>query len=267
MNKKSKNWSCLFLLFALWPARGLCQVPERLVSLKPNITQTLVDMGLAGKIVGVTKFCESPNPSVQIVGDYTSFDLEKIVRLKPDLVISSRENASSRDFAKLSELKIPTLLLGFDTWDELLLSLDKLEQHLNPVEPHSTQASFSTRLRAELARVRLLATPLAQKSTVVIVQRTPLMVAGGKSFISTLFSQVGLTNIFADSPTTYPTIDEEVFIREGPDLVFELSHEPAQTGEYLGQKVIPLGMEDYLASPRALTSLKNLVGALVNKLL
>lgn len=266
MNKKSKKWSYLFLLFALWPTWGLCQLPQRLISLKPNITQTLVDMGFAGKIVGVTKFCESPNPSAQIVGDYTSFDLEKIVHLKPDLVITSRENASSRDFAKLSELKIPTLLLGFDTWDELLISLDELERRLKPIEPNSTQASFSTRLRDELASVRLVAAPLAKKSTVVIVQRTPLMVAGGKSFISTLFSQVGLTNVFADSPTTYPTLDEEIFIREGPDLVFELSHEPAQTGEYLGQKVIPLGMVDYLAAPRAVTSLKNLIGTLVNNL-
>lgn len=242
-------------------------LPSRLVSLKPNITQSLVELGLGNKVVGVTKYCDRPNASAEIVGDYNHFDVEKIVRLKPDLVITSSENASRREFAQLSDLKIPSLLLHFDTWRDLLVSLDELERKLKipSQQPLSGKPTLSARLSQDLTEIRRQAAALKGKSFVVIVQRVPLMVAGGKSFIGTLLSQVGLNNIFAEAPTAYPTIDEEIFIREGPDLVFELSHEESPEPEFLGQKIIPLKMQDYLASPRVTKSLEQMIQRLLMK--
>ena len=239
--------------------------PLRLISLKPNITQSLMALGLSDKIVGITKFCMRPNPTAEIVGDYNSFDVEKIVRLKPDLVITSQENASGRDFYRLTELKIPTLLLNFDTWNNLLASLDELEKKISPApqSPETVKAIPSVRLSQSLSELRTRAIPLKGKSFVVIVQRVPLMVAGGKSFISTLLTEAGLVNVFENSSGAYPTVDEEIFIREGPELVFELSHEGTASPEFLGQTVIPLKMEDFLASPIAVESLRTLVQQLL----
>lgn len=247
------------------PGTAFSRTQQRLISLKPNITRSLIAMGLKDQIVGITKFCDRPNPTAQVVGDYNSFDVEKIVRLKPDLVITSRENASTREFAKLDSLKIPTLLLSFDTWREMLLSLDQLEQKLksSPTAPGTAKPTLSISLARDIMELKSKTAPLSGKNFVVIVQRTPLMVAGGKSFISTLFSEIGLTNLFQNNAVAWPTIDEEIFIREGPELVFELSHETIPEPEFLGQKVIPLKMEAYLAAPQAVDALQGLIQTLL----
>lgn len=242
-------------------------LPSRLVSLKPNITQSLVELGLGDKVVGVTKYCDRPNASAEIVGDYNHFDVEKIIRLKPDLVITSSENASQRDFAKLLELKIPTLLLNFDTWHDLLVSLDELERRLLPPLQGNLagKPTLGVRLSQDLTGIRKQATSLQGKNFVVIVQRVPLMVAGKNSFIGSLLEEIDLKNAFGDSPAAYPTIDEEIFIREGADLVFELSHDTSPESEFLGQKIIPLKMEDYQASPRVTKSLEQMIQRLLMK--
>src|SRR5689334_6301381 len=57
--------------------------PQRIVSLKPNITDILVDLGLGDRIVGVTKFCKKPNATAQVIADYNSIQVEDVLRLKP----------------------------------------------------------------------------------------------------------------------------------------------------------------------------------------
>lgn len=259
----------IFILFFLTLKSALSQsqgLPARLVSLKPNITQSLIELGLKDKIVGITRYCERPNPAAEVIGDYNSFDIEKIIRLKADLVITSSENTSQRDFAKLLELKIPTLLLNFNTWHDLLVSLDELERRLLPqVQGHfAGKQTLSVRLSQDLTGLRNQTTSLQGKNFVVIIQRVPLMVAGKNSFVGSLLEEIGLKNIFRDSPIAYPTIDEENFIREGPDLVFELSHELSSEPEFLGQKVVPLKMEEYLAAPKVLSSLEQLISKFSN---
>jgi ABC-type hemin transport system substrate-binding protein len=86
------------------PAQAL-----RLVSLKPNITMTLLALGTASDVVGVTKYCPKPNKAATIVGDYMSINVEDIVRLKPDVILSSRENSQNRQYE-------PGLASESNTW-------------------------------------------------------------------------------------------------------------------------------------------------------
>src|SRR5690606_23292409 len=70
------------------------KMPERIISLVPSQTELLVDLGLAERIVGVTKFCIHPFGFKQkktIIGGTKNFDFDKIDALKPDLIIGNKE--------------------------------------------------------------------------------------------------------------------------------------------------------------------------------
>ena len=69
------------------PSRG---DDQRIVSLAPNLTEILFELGLGDQIVGVTNYCTYPPEALEKekVGGFINPNLEKIVSLKPDLVVS-----------------------------------------------------------------------------------------------------------------------------------------------------------------------------------
>ncbi|HEX8658834.1 MAG TPA: helical backbone metal receptor, partial [Hymenobacter sp.] len=68
--------------------------PQRIISLVPSQTELLFDLGLAEKVVGVTKFCIHPaeaRTKAVVIGGTKNFDFDKIASLKPDLIIANKE--------------------------------------------------------------------------------------------------------------------------------------------------------------------------------
>src|SRR5262245_18434446 len=65
--------------------------PQRILSLAPNVTEILFALGLGARIAGVTSYCDFPEAAKtkEKVGDTLHPDLEKIISLKPDLVVVS----------------------------------------------------------------------------------------------------------------------------------------------------------------------------------
>lgn len=231
------------------------KIPERVVSLKPNITQTLIDFGLANRITGITKYCERPNGQASIVGDYNNFDVERILRLKPDLVITSPENANSQEFFALKNARVKILLLNFQNLKETFHSFYILNKTFALNIPKE-------KFEVDLENLKKQATPLLGKVFTVIIQRQPLVVAGGSSYISALLSAIGLKNAFAQNRIAYPVLDEETFIREDADFVFDMTQSPETGQSFFNKNVLILDIRNFLASPRSLKALKNLINQL-----
>ena len=74
-------------------AVAIDQIPQRLVSFGPNITEILFALGLGEKVVGVTDFCDYPEAAKlkPKVGDAFNPSLERIVGLEPDLVFTVKQ--------------------------------------------------------------------------------------------------------------------------------------------------------------------------------
>lgn len=74
--------------------------PERIVSLAPSCTELLFAVGAGDQVVGVTEYCDFPREVVEkkrsgqiaVIGGYTTPSLEKIVALKPDLIVGAYGN-------------------------------------------------------------------------------------------------------------------------------------------------------------------------------
>jgi len=78
--------------------------PQRIVSLVPSITELLYDFGLQEVIVGCTKFCVHPKgfkKTITIVGGTKKVKVDKVIALKPDIILANKEENTKEDIAKL----------------------------------------------------------------------------------------------------------------------------------------------------------------------
>ncbi len=254
----------IFLIGALALTIGMANnslaTPQRLVSLKPNITQLLTQLGLGPQIVGLTKYCKKPNVTAQIIADYTSINVEALARLKPDLVLTSRENTQERQIQQLAALGIPVTLFDFATYADLQTSLAEIAKLTGTqkrlAEIQTTETNTWTNIKRTITNKNLTG-----KAVVILVQRQPLMIASGNTYISTLLTTAGFRNIFAQNRIAYPQLNQEELARESIDFVFDLAYDTVDE-PVAGHKAIRLPIDDFLAEPGSVSALEKIISQL-----
>lgn len=222
---------------------------QRIVSLKPNITQILIGLGLGDRIVGVTQYCPKPNNTVEVVADYNSIQPESIIRLKPDLVLSSLENSQSQQYDVLSRSNLNLKFLSFGDYTEMQNSLHEMAALFDKTDLVNAELAKLTE-RFERFKLRFKSETGIKKLFLIVVQRQPLVIATRHTFASSVFEMAGLQNAFAANQIEYPVVDEEELIRELTDFSFELTHEPKTNGpvEFLNKSLIQIPIENVLSS-------------------
>ena len=200
-------------------ARGqalhLQALPQRIVSLVPSTTESLFALGLGERVVGVTRFCESP-PQVKAlpkVGGTKDLDLERLIALEPDLVIGNVEE-NSEQIAEQVDAHFPLWMAFPKSVDEALQDLRDLGQ-ICGVE--GAAQDWVSRIQA--ARASLQAQPFTY---LYLIWRKPWMAAGQDCFISALLREFGGENLV---PGRYPTLELERMQDLKPERVL-LSSEP-----------------------------------------
>ena len=104
--------------------------PKRIVSLAPNITEILFSLGLDEEVVGISIHCNYPEKvkSRPRVGSYISIDLEKIVSLKPDLIIATGAGNTKEMVDRLERLGFPTFVIFPKRFDDVIQSIRHVGQ-------------------------------------------------------------------------------------------------------------------------------------------
>ncbi|MBZ0297100.1 MAG: helical backbone metal receptor [Anaerolineae bacterium] len=86
------------------------QPPRRVVSLVPSVTESLFDLNVGDRLVGITDYCVYPEAGVAglpRVGGTKNPDVDQIIALTPDLVIANQEENARASVDKLLEAGIP----------------------------------------------------------------------------------------------------------------------------------------------------------------
>ena len=194
--------------------------PARVVSLVPSVTETVFRIGAGDRLVGNTTYCDYPAAARRVykVGDFVNPDIERIVSLRPSLVfLSLPVHRMIAD--KLGELGIDCYVSAPATVEGVLDEIDSVGTLLGAGD---RARLLTDSLRARLA---LLAPPADTPDVYVEVSATPLMSAGGRTFLSSVIARAGGHNIFADVDQDYPAVDPEQIIRADPDVVLVLHPE------------------------------------------
>lgn len=187
----------------------------------PNLTQIVYDIGAQDLLVGVTDFCKFPPAarSKEKVGGWINPNYEKIVSLKPDLVLALKFHGKAVD--NLKTLKLPVLVLDCQTIEDVLDAYKVLGKKLGREKDAKVAQE---RLRKRLEGVRKKAAGRRPVSVLFVVDRNPgsleqIYGVGPKNFVDELISWAGGKNILSDSPVVYPLVSKEQMIKRDPEVI------------------------------------------------
>jgi iron complex transport system substrate-binding protein len=193
--------------------------PQRLISLAPSVTEILFALGLGSRVVGVTSYCDYPPEakSVEKVGDTQRPSLEKIVGLKPDLVIVSTASQLEEFVRKLEEVGIAIYVSNPRDLEGLLSSIERIGE-ITAVPERAAELVKSLRARIEAVHASIAG---AQPEKVLFIIGTqPLITAGGNTFIDDLIRRAGGLSISTGETAEYPQFSLETALARKPEVIF-----------------------------------------------
>ena len=196
----------------------LRQPAQRIITLAPHVTEMVFAAGAGDKIVGTVSFSDYPPAAraIPLVGDNRQPDIERIIALKPDLLVVWMHNTFARQLEPLRKLGIPMFYSEPNRLDDLPDTLIRLGQLLGTEQ--KAQQSAAT-LRHRLAS---LAAQYQQRPTVRVFYQVwdkPLYTLNGRHIVSDAIRLCGGENVFAKLPLTAPSVTVEAVLLENPEVV------------------------------------------------
>jgi iron complex transport system substrate-binding protein len=194
------------------------QSPVRVISLAPNITQIIYDLGCEDRLRGVTTYSDYPAAAKALprVGDYVRLDLEKIVSLKPDLCIAIKDGNPKETVMRLESLGIPVYAVNPRSLDTIISSVLSIGELLNASERAGQLVDI---MQTRIHRVeQRAATASARPRVFFQIGISPIVSAGSDTFIHELIEKAGGVNL-AGNRTSYPRFSFEEIVVLSPDII------------------------------------------------
>lgn len=208
---------------ALWiPAADAAASPGRIVSLAPNLTEILYDLGVQNRIAAVTDYCDYP-PGAGTkpkIGGFANPSLEAIVSLRPDWVVMTEDGNPQVLERRLRTLGIRTYVFKARRIKDLPQEIRTMGRILGVRTAADRRADWIETRICQIGEGSGTASQRRVGKAIFIVQPTPLIAAGKGTTIDDAFTILGIDNIAAAGKTRYPKYSMEEIIRLAPDALF-----------------------------------------------
>jgi iron complex transport system substrate-binding protein len=220
---------------ALWLQPGLAQStgerPSRIISLVPAVTEMLFAVGAGDRVVGVSSFDRFP-PEVerlQRVGALLDPDVERILSLRPDLVVVYRSQTDL--LTQLARAKVPAFVYAHAGLADVTATMRQLGSRVGSADRANAVASDIER-RIDAARKRVSG---PRPKTLVVIGRDALSLrgiyaSGGIGFIHDTLTAAGGDNVFADLKREAVQATTEQILASAPEAILELHADPMDDG-------------------------------------
>ncbi|MGL5986525.1 MAG: cobalamin-binding protein [Burkholderiales bacterium] len=206
---------------------SLPQPARRVVSLAPHTTELLYAAGGARQIVGAVEYSDYPPEARKLprVGDNRAFDLERIIALKPDLLVVWHYGNSEQQLQKLRQLGIPVFYSEPRKLEQVATSLERLGLLLGQqATAHQAASRYWSQVQALRQQYR------AARPVKVFYQvwDKPLMTLNGQHLISDVLRLCGGENLFARMPALAPTVSLEAVLASSPEAIISAAGDGAK---------------------------------------
>ena len=202
---------------------------QRIVSLAPHVTELLFAAGAGEFIVGTVSYSDYPAAARAIprIGDNRQVDIERIVALKPDLLVVWRHNASARQMEQLRALGIPLFYSEPRKLEDIPDTLLKLGRLAGTEDRAGTNAGELRRTLAALS-ARYSRQPVVR--VFYQVWDRPLYTLNGSHIVNDAIRLCGGDNIFAKLPVPAPTVTVEAVLQEDPEAIVSGERKESASG-------------------------------------
>ena len=192
------------------------EIPERVVSLAPAVTEILFELGLDEKIVGVTVFCNYPEAVLEKpkTGDFLNPSIELIVAAEPHIVFVAA-GVQEGIIERLEQLGITVFCMDAETVNQVIENVRMMGEIMDIFEVAQSLAdNMQARVDAVVLKVKNQERPVVFYE----VWDEPLMTAGPNSFIDNLIELAGGQNLAADAESRFLQLSMEILFERDPDV-------------------------------------------------
>jgi ABC-type Fe3+-hydroxamate transport system substrate-binding protein len=169
----------------------------RVISLVPSLTEAIV-VSAPGLLVGATDWCTHP-PDLDVirVGGTKNPSVDKVIALRPDLVVANEEENREVDLEQLRAAGIDVDVTFVRTLDQGLAELRRVFRRLGvaPTWLGTAEAAWAAPYTGP------------RRTALIPIWRRPWMAVGSETFAGDVLARLGIDNVLASSPERYPRFD------------------------------------------------------------
>jgi len=201
----------------------------------PAAAEMLDALDASHMVVGIGDFVRGPRAIVDLprLGGYDSPNVERLLELRIDLLVTTASDAAVRAHDRLQSLGIRVLALDTSTYDGVFASLGELGRAL---DRRTAAEEIAERMRTELSSIAGRVEGVPRRSVLFVVGRDPVYVAGPGSHIDEMISLAGGANVAGDTGTPYPRVSLEAVLERSPEVIIDTSdnNRSALRGRHVG---------------------------------
>jgi iron complex transport system substrate-binding protein len=193
-------------------------IPQRIVSLAPGITETLYAMNLDHKIVGVTSYCNWPVAAKQKrrIGGFINPSIETIISLKPDLIIATADGNRKDTIEQLERVGLVVYVTNPVSTKGILNSILRIGEITSE---QKTAQTLTARLQKRLNNINKQTQRKVKPRVFFQIGLEPVVTVGRGSLINEAIELAGGLNIAWKEKARYPRYSAESLMAGAPDII------------------------------------------------
>jgi len=215
--------------------------PKRIISIVPNVTEILFAIGAGPQVVGVSTYDVEPPEvrSLPTVGALLDPDTEKIISLKPDLVITYGSQTDLQ--SQLKSANIPYFDYRHAGLDHIMVTMRALGARTG----HADQAEkVASALQASIDAVKKRVAGKPRPKTLLVFGREPgslrnIYASAGRGFLHDMLIAAGGQDVLQDIEKESAQISTEIILARAPEVILELNAAPRLNDADLKKVVDP----------------------------
>jgi iron complex transport system substrate-binding protein len=191
---------------------------HRIVSLAPGATEMLFAAGAGAKLVATVAYSDAPPAARQVprIGDSSAIDMERLLVLKPDVIVFWPGGNNPAQLAQLQRLGFTLYGQQVNRLAELGASLRRLGLMAGTATAAQQRAD---RIEQQLSQLRARYAQRPALTALLETWNQPLYTVGGRQLMSDALSVCGAVNVFGDLAQLSPAVQTEAVITRDPQLI------------------------------------------------
>jgi vitamin B12 transport system substrate-binding protein len=226
---------------------------QRIIALAPHIVESLYAIGAGKQIIGTTAHADYPADAKNIlrVGNYARLQIEKIIQLKPDVIIAWKTGNPRDDLARLEKYQLKVIYSHPQTLEDVaneLIMLGKITGR------EAAANSIAEQYLTKLQKIKQTYSDQKKISVFYELWSRPLRTVANKAWPQQQIELCGATNPFANAQDDYPSIGLEQVLVTLPQVVVQPSQHSADSPDGLNWpqwQHIPAVKNNFIFHPNA----------------
>ena len=196
----------------------LKQIPQKVISLAPNITEMIYLIGAEEKLAARSQACDYPPEvyEVEEISTYPAIDREQLQAVGADMLLATNEIFGGDAISSIEEVGLPVYLQAYDS---ISMVFDAMRTLGKMLETETQANAVADSMQAILEKIVEMTAPEIKYGTAIIVSSDPLIVVGGSGFLNEMIQKAGGKNALADLGDAYAKATVESILAAQPEFL------------------------------------------------